>query len=68
VWQGGIALWGGILGGSVAALIFVRVRGIRLAPYADLAALGLILAQAIGRIGDIINGSISAWQPVCPGV
>lgn len=56
VWQGGIALWGGILGGSVVALMFARVRGIQLAPYADLAALGLILAQAIGRIGDIING------------
>lgn len=69
VWQGGIALWGGILGGIVAALIFARVRGIRLAPYADLAALGLILAQAIGRIGDIINGEhISATTNLPWGV
>ncbi len=55
-WQGGLAIWGGILGGTLTVLIFARVTGFPLARYADLAALGLILAQAIGRIGDIING------------
>ncbi len=55
-WEGGLALWGGILGGTLAAVIFTRIRGFPLARYADLAALGLILAQAIGRIGDVING------------
>ncbi len=56
VWQGGLAIWGAILGGAITALIFARIRGFPFARYADLAALGLILAQAIGRIGDIING------------
>ncbi|MBI4284849.1 MAG: prolipoprotein diacylglyceryl transferase, partial [Chloroflexi bacterium] len=56
VWEGGVALWGAILGGSIAAFVYARIIGIKLAPYADLAGLGLILAQAIGRIGDIING------------
>ena len=37
-------------------IIVARIRAFPLAPYADLAALGLILAQAIGRIGDVING------------
>ena len=37
-------------------IIVARIRAFPLAPYADLAALGLILAQAIERIGDIING------------
>ncbi len=55
-WQGGLALWGGILGGTLVAVIYARISGFPLARYADLAALGLILAQAIGRIGDIING------------
>lgn len=55
-WEGGLAIWGGILGGTITGIIFARVRRFPLAPYADLAALGLILAQAIGRIGDIING------------
>lgn len=55
-WEGGLAIWGGILGGTLTALIFAKVRGLPFAPYADLAALGLILAQAVGRIGDVING------------
>ncbi len=55
-WEGGLAIWGGILGGTITAVIFTRIRGFPIARYADLAALGLILAQAIGRIGDIING------------
>jgi phosphatidylglycerol:prolipoprotein diacylglycerol transferase len=56
IWQGGLAIWGGILGGTLAAVIFARISSFRLAPITDLAAPGLILAQAIGRLGDIING------------
>ncbi len=56
LWKGGLALWGGILGGTLTAVIFARISGFPLARYADPAALGLILAQAIGRIGDVING------------
>ncbi|MBI4188522.1 MAG: prolipoprotein diacylglyceryl transferase [Chloroflexi bacterium] len=56
VWTGGLAIWGGILGGTLAGVIFTRVKGVPTARYADLVAPGLILAQAIGRIGDIING------------
>ena len=56
IWQGGMAIWGAILGGTITAIIYTRVKGFSLAGYADLSALGLILAQAIGRIGCIING------------
>lgn len=55
-WEGGLALWGGILGGTLTAVLFARIRAFPLAAYTDLAALGLILAQAVGRIGDVING------------
>lgn len=55
-WEGGLALWGGILGETLTAVIFTRIRGFPIGGYADLAALGLLLAQAIGRIGDVING------------
>lgn len=56
VWEGGLAIWGGILGGTLTGWIYSRVRPMSLAPFADQVAPGLILAQAIGRIGDIING------------
>jgi len=52
----GLAIFGTILGGIVGAWIYCRRRGIRLGPLADLVAPGAILAQAIGRIGCIING------------
>ncbi len=55
-WKGGLAIWGGILGGTLTAVVFTKIRNLPLGRYFDLAALGLILAQAIGRIGDIING------------
>ena len=55
-WGGGRATWGGIRGGTITLVIFARIKGFSLAPYADQMAPGLILAQAIGRIGDIING------------
>jgi phosphatidylglycerol:prolipoprotein diacylglycerol transferase len=55
-WAGGLALWGGILGGTFVAVIYARIGGFPLARYADMAASGLLLAQAIGRIGDVING------------
>ncbi len=56
-WQGGLAIWGAILVGTLTAGIFARIKGFPLIRrYADMVAPGIILAQAIGRIGDIING------------
>ena len=56
IWEGGLAIWGAILGGAVTAVIYGWVKKFPVGAYIDLIAPGLILAQAIGRIGDIING------------
>ncbi len=55
IWQGGIAIHGAILGGTVAALIFARVKKISFWQLADLVAPSLILGQAIGRWGNFFN-------------
>ena len=55
-WKGGLAIWGAVLGGTIAAIVFARIKKFPVAAYLDKVAPGLILAQAIGRIGDIING------------
>jgi phosphatidylglycerol:prolipoprotein diacylglycerol transferase len=55
-WQGGLAIWGAILGGAIAGIIFARIKGFPIPRYGDQFALGIILAQAIGRIGCIIYG------------
>ena len=56
VQDGGLAIYGAILGGLAAGAICARHRGLAIPRMADLAAPGLILAQAIGRIGCLING------------
>ena len=55
VWNGGLGIYGAVIGGFVGALIFARVRGISVLVFADAVAPGLILAQAIGRWGNYFN-------------
>jgi phosphatidylglycerol---prolipoprotein diacylglyceryl transferase len=55
VWNGGLGIYGAVIGGFIGVLIFARVRGISPLDFADAAAPGLILAQAIGRWGNYFN-------------
>lgn len=54
--EGGIAIYGAIVGGILTGTIYARMTGIDVAKMTDGGAVGLILGQAIGRIGDVING------------
>ena len=56
VWQGGIGLWGGIIGGWIGGLIYGYFAKVQIGRFMDLAAVPLLLAQTIGRVGDVING------------
>ena len=55
IWDGGLGIWGGVALGALGAWIACRRRGIRLVEFADAAAPGLVLAQAIGRWGNYFN-------------
>jgi prolipoprotein diacylglyceryl transferase len=55
IWQGGLGIWGGVLGGALGAYIGCRRRGVDYALLADALAPGLVLAQAIGRWGNYFN-------------
>ncbi len=52
----GLTIFGAILGAILGVWIYCRLRRVPFAPLADLGAPGIILAQAVGRIGCIING------------
>jgi len=52
----GLAIFGAILGSMLGLYIHCRLRRVPFAPIADLAAPGIILAQAIGRVGCTLNG------------
>ncbi len=56
IWEGGLAIWGAIVGGLIAAALLARRRGWRLPRLLDAVAPGLVLAQAIGRVACIITG------------
>ncbi len=55
IWQGGLGIWGAIAGGALGAYIACRREGVSLRPVADALAPGLLVAQAIGRIGNYFN-------------
>jgi prolipoprotein diacylglyceryl transferase len=55
IWNGGLAIWGAIAGGTIGAWYALHRRGIALAPFADALAPGLAVAQAIGRWGNYFN-------------
>ncbi|BAT52567.1 prolipoprotein diacylglyceryl transferase [Nostoc sp. NIES-3756] len=55
IWQGGIAIHGAIIGGTLAALIFAKLKRVSFWQLADLVAPSLILGQAIGRWGNFFN-------------
>src|SRR5688500_14766989 len=54
--EGGLAIFGAVLGGPLAGAIYAWRRGFSIPKLLDVGALGLILGMAIGRLGDIING------------
>ena len=49
LWEGGLAIWGALVGGLISVSILSRLRGWKLPKLLDAAAPGLALAQAIGR-------------------
>ena len=54
--KGGLAIHGGLIGAFLAVYIFAKIRKINILKYLDIAAPSIILAQAIGRWGNFMNG------------
>jgi len=55
VWNGGLGIYGAVVGGFIGLLIFSRFRGVSPFAFADAAAPGLAIGQAIGRWGNYFN-------------
>jgi phosphatidylglycerol:prolipoprotein diacylglycerol transferase len=56
VWDGGLSIQGALIGGALVSLIYARVKKINLWRAADIMAPGIILGQAIGRVGCDVFG------------
>ena len=72
--EGGIAIYGGLAGGVIAAVFLCKLRRVKLLPMLDLAAGGIILGQMIGRWGNFVNmeafgaNTQAAWGMTSPSI
>ncbi|RPH49292.1 MAG: prolipoprotein diacylglyceryl transferase [Planctomycetota bacterium] len=55
-WQSGFVLYGGLIAGVAAGVLYIKMRGQSVAVLADLSAPSIMLALAFGRIGCFMNG------------
>jgi prolipoprotein diacylglyceryl transferase len=66
IWNGGIAIFGALLGGAVGAYIGCRRAGIRFWSFADALAPAMLLAQAMGRLGNWFNHELFGVPTTLP--
>ncbi|UXA04327.1 prolipoprotein diacylglyceryl transferase [Mycobacterium sp. SMC-2] len=66
IWDGGLGIWGAVALGAVGAWIGCRRHGIPLPAFADAVAPGIILAQAIGRLGNYFNQELYGRETTLP--
>lgn len=55
IWNGGIAIYGGVLGAIIGIIVFCKVKKISLGAALDLVSLGFLIGQSIGRWGNFFN-------------
>jgi prolipoprotein diacylglyceryl transferase len=66
IWNGGLGIWGAIALGAVGAWIGCRRKGIPLPALADALAPGIVVAQAIGRLGNYFNQELYGGDTTLP--
>lgn len=55
IWHGGLAIYGGVIGGILCCFVFCRVKKIHPLDMMDVACIGLMMGQSIGRWGNFVN-------------
>ena len=66
IWKGGLGIWGGIAAGALVGLWRLRRAGADAAAFLDAAAPGLLVAQAIGRVGNYFNQELFGGPTTLP--
>ena len=55
IWEGGLAIYGGVLGALLGVAVFCRIKKIKFTALLDLVLIGFLIGQSIGRWGNFIN-------------
>ncbi len=66
IWDGGLGIWGAVILGALGAWIGARRHGIRLPAFGDAIAPPILLAQAIGRLGNYFNQELYGRPTTVP--
>ncbi len=66
IWEGGIAMFGSLIGGAIGAAVACRIWGARFWAFADAVAPGILVAQAIGRLGNWFNQELFGYPSTAP--
>lgn len=66
IWDGGLGIWGAVTLGTVGAWIGCRRRGIPLPAFLDAVAPGVVMGQAIGRLGNYFNQELYGRETTVP--
>jgi len=66
IWEGGLAIHGGVLAGVLSVYLFARFRRVSFWGLTDALVPSLILGQAIGRIGNLMNGDAFGTPTTLP--
>jgi prolipoprotein diacylglyceryl transferase len=66
IWDGGLGIWGGIAAGTLVGLWVLRRRGADIPRFMDATAPALLVAQAIGRIGNYFNQELFGGPTTLP--
>ena len=55
IWNGGLAIYGGVLGAALGIIVFCRIKKIKVGTLLDVVALGFLIGQCLGRWGNFFN-------------
>ena len=55
IWEGGLAIYGGVIGGILGIFLYHKLKKIPLLPMLDLASFGVLIGQICGRWGNFMN-------------
>jgi phosphatidylglycerol---prolipoprotein diacylglyceryl transferase len=56
--EGGISIYGGLIGGALVGWAYAYIKKLPMRKISDAAAMGMLMGQSIGRLGDFINGDL----------
>lgn len=66
IWNGGLAIYGGIIGAVISTYVICRIRKLNFKNVCDVCCGGLFIGQAIGRFGNFVNAEVYGRETSLP--